>query len=253
MTIQKLVKEYDKLVDVDSSLDVGEQTLQMFAQLKAYRNALCKQANSMDDILKIEYAYIVSTLNNRQKLWAYDYMTFPRRIGEMWESFCKAPFYNTRKRGIKPASPPVFEAVKADLKNLPESVWDIVGEVNMKQDIHFYSKKELNVIDFKSSFNSNEKGNVQRLKIIGAIYKMWKPKSNLYIFMRQGLENNAYLTHLEPNWNVKCGDAAYNTIKRMTNIDLRKWIKKNVRFDKHLNASFYRALKKQDLTKYLEW
>ena len=248
MNIKNLIKKYDSLIDVDKSLEKEVQTQVMFKQLKTYRNALCSKTKSINDILKIEYAYIISSLNNRHKIWAYDYMTFPRRIGETWESLCKGPFHNANIRLFQPN----LQKLKDDL-NLPMQLWDIIGDVNLRQDFHFYLKKSPHVIDFKSSFNSNEKGNVQRLKTIGALYKLWKPDSKLYILMRQGRENNPYLMHLEPNWTVLCGNDAYAEIKRVTHVDLQGWIKKHVRFKEHLDRSFYKHLEKESLVKYLSW
>ena len=37
----------------------------------------------------ITYACYVVMLESRNEVWPYDYMAFSRRVGELWEPFCK--------------------------------------------------------------------------------------------------------------------------------------------------------------------
>ena len=43
-------------------------------------------------ILMTTYASYVSMLDLRNSVWAYEYMAFSRRIGELWEPFCALCF-----------------------------------------------------------------------------------------------------------------------------------------------------------------
>lgn len=251
MKIKPYLYLYDTAVNVDRTLPVQKQTLQMSQQLKQVRDQLCKDSSSFNQVLESQYAYIISSLNHRNRLWKYDYMTFPRRIGELWESFCKAAFYNAAD--IRPVTPPPFEQIKKEIsKSVPPYLWELVGDVNLKTDSLFYAKRKLHVIDLKSSFNSHEKGNMQRLRTVGAVYKLWKPRTQLHVLVRE-TENAGYLDHLRDFWNVQCGSDAYRTIRDFTGVDLRKWIDKNVDFKKHLDRNFFLDLQKRDLESYLNW
>ncbi|WP_214658000.1 hypothetical protein, partial [Vibrio anguillarum] len=69
------------------------------------------------------------------------------------------------------------------------------------------------IIDFKSGFGSNEKGNTLRLIAVGRAYKHWDSNTNLLFLVRQN-ENNNYLETIRRSnlWDVYCGDAAYRKI-----------------------------------------
>jgi len=55
-------------------------------------------------------------------------------------------------------------------------VWALVtsGDVKLELDLHFIYKGKKFVVDLKSGFHSNEKGNTNRLLLVGAIYKNLK-------------------------------------------------------------------------------
>jgi len=63
----------------------------------------------------ITYVSYIVMLEYRNKVWPYDYMAFSRRIGELWEPFCKLPFeFPVNELSIY--SPPNIEDVKETLK-----------------------------------------------------------------------------------------------------------------------------------------
>jgi hypothetical protein len=251
LRIKYLLSKYDKAVQVDKSLPIKKRTLIVSQQLKSVRDDLCKNSKTLNDVLEAQYAYIISSLNHRNRIWKYDYMSFPRRVGELWESFCKAAFYNAQD--VRHINPPAFSDIKKEIKkSIPKEIWNIVGEVNLKTDSLFYTDRKLHVIDLKSSFNSHEKGNMQRLRTVGAVYKLWKPRTKLLVLVRE-TDNSNYLEHLEEFWEVKCGKDAYKTIENFTGVNLRKWIDRNVNFEKHLDRNFFLDLKKNDLESYLNW
>ena len=74
-------------------------------------------------------------LEYRHRVWEYEYMAFARRIGELWEPFCKLPFFYP----IKPLTiidPPNFEDVQSKLKQ------DAIDYIN-SLDIEDETKEEL--------------------------------------------------------------------------------------------------------------
>ncbi|AUO79553.1 hypothetical protein BSP10_150 [Bacillus phage BSP10] len=52
-------------------------------------------------------------------------------------------------------------------------MWELVvsGEIKLESDLHFEKDGVKYNVDFKSGFNSNEKGNTNRLLMVGSIYK----------------------------------------------------------------------------------
>lgn len=54
----------------------------------------------LNSILLLDYTMYVVMLEFRNKVWPYEYMAFARRIGELWEPFCKETFYYPGKTAI---------------------------------------------------------------------------------------------------------------------------------------------------------
>ena len=88
----------------------------------------------------------------------------------------------------------------------------------MVEDEMFSLNGRNHIIDFKSGFGSNEKGNTLRLIAVGRAYKHWDKNVNLLFLVRQN-ENNNYLETIRSSnlWNVYCGDGAYQKIDELTN------------------------------------
>ena len=68
----------------------------------------------LECVLMITYANDVVMLESRNAVWQYDYMAFSRRVGELWEPFCKLCFKYPTTR-IASFIPPLFSEVKASL------------------------------------------------------------------------------------------------------------------------------------------
>lgn len=49
--------------------------------------------NLLNELLLLTYSSYIVMLEYRNEIWPYEYMTFSRRIGELWEPFCKLPFF----------------------------------------------------------------------------------------------------------------------------------------------------------------
>ena len=231
-------------------------------------------------ILLVHHCMNVVMLDTRNEIWAYDYMSFSRRIGEVWEDFCHKCFVYPSEDSIIFEVPPVFndvrlqlasevnnyilklpleDAEKKQLRDYYEKVWYLVdaGEIRLDLDVHFKFKDEHFNIDFKSGFGSNEKGNTNRLLLVATIYKnMFAEKYRNLILVRTPEEgNNHYLQTLKKSsvWEVHCGDQAYKVIGDFCGINLTEWINKNIHWESDLSKATHQHFYKSDLIKYLEW
>ncbi|MDG2953106.1 hypothetical protein [Exercitatus varius] len=232
----------------------------------------------LNDILCITYASYIAMLEYRNKVWAYDYMTFSRRIGELWEPFCKLSFmYPTKKLLI--TSPPDFNQIKRDIKNdainfirnlpisledkndlikLYETPWSLMGSGSIKLDLdlHFTQNNYYYNCDFKSGFSSNEKGNTNRLLLVGSIYRSLNQYTRNIIFVRQPEDqNNHYLQKLKFSqyWEVYCADDAYSIMAEFTGFNLKSWLESNVDWINDIDKEFRQHLERNNLISYLTW
>lgn len=227
--------------------------------------------------LMIFYTNDVVMLEARNSIWEYEYMSFSRRIGELWEPFCKLCF----KYPLTPISsflPPLFSDVKRNLtdeitlyiNNLKitesekeqlvryyDKVWGLVtsGEIKLECDLHFADYGTKYVVDFKSGFGSNEKGNTNRLLLVGSIYHNIETENYKCLIFVRSAENNHYLETLRNLgvWETYTGDDTYNQIKHFTGYDIRRWIGDNVDWMNDFSLSMREVVKTQDLEKYLIW
>lgn len=231
-------------------------------------------------ILLVHHCMNVIMLDTRNEIWPYDYMSFSRRIGEIWEHFCHKCFVYPNEDLIVFEVPPIFGDVRKQLadevdkyiSNLPltkevinnlksyyNKTWYLVdaGEIRLDLDVHSRIEKEHFNIDFKSGFGSNEKGNTNRLLLVATIYKNMFAETyrNLILVRTPEGDNNHYLQTLKRSsvWEVHCGDDAYKVIGEFCGIDLSAWIKNNIHWETDLSGPTYQHLKDKDLIKYLEW
>lgn len=227
-------------------------------------------------ILMAHYTYYIVMLESRNAVWKYDYMAFSRRIGELWEPFCKLAFEyaNTDVKFYEPESYDQYklklsseinefilsldisdtEVIK--LKNYTNALWGLSesGSINLKEDLHFIADNKYYVVDFKSGFSSNEKGNVNRLLQVGKIYS--SINYECLIFVRQNEEeNNHYLQTLKHSeiWDVYCSDATYEKIFSITGVDLKTWMNENMNWDQDISKEFKKYLIDNKLMQYLTW
>lgn len=251
-----------------------------------YKNALLEKIaekvadneSRLDAILLTTYVSYVVMLEFRNKVWRYEYMTFSRRIGEIWEPFCKLPFFYPINE-LEIYEPPAFADVqktlnqrigsfidqlsisreeKAELLKYYEEVWLLIdsGNVNLHLDLHFKQNDQFYDVDYKSGFSSNEKGNTNRLLLVASIYSSLPEKHNNLIFVRQKEdENNHYLKTLKTSryWEVFCADDAYEKIKDFSGFDLKMWMNTNMTWLEDIDPEFRKYLKDNALLKYLTW
>jgi hypothetical protein len=203
-------------------------------------------------------------------------MTFSRRIGELWEPLCKLCF-SYPINNVSLFVPPLFSEVKQKLANEIETyidklkisinekeqlkkyyhkVWGLVtsGEIKLELDLHFLFNKQKFVVDFKSGFGSNEKGNTNRLLLVASIYKNLEENFKCMIFVRAD-DNNHYFQTLKNSgiWDAYSGAEAYNKMKEYSGFNIKGWIDKNVSWTKDFNEETMDHFTKNNLDQYLIW
>lgn len=231
----------------------------------------------LEYILMITYTNIIVMIESRNKMWEYEYMTFSRRIGELWEPFCRLCWDYKLNNNITFFTPPLFSEIKKslskevydfidslnisdinknELKSYYRKIWSLVssGEIKLELDLHFIYNNIKYVIDFKSGFGSNEKGNTNRLLLIGSIYNILKETYKCIIFVRSE-NNNNYLDSLQKSnlWEVYTGTNTYQLIYKITGFDLTKWISNNIDWENDFTKEMYKFIKNKKLHTYLKW
>ena len=230
----------------------------------------------LECVLMVNYCNYAVMLEVRHSVWAYEYMAFSRRIGELWEPFCKLAF-EYPINDLELFVPPLFSDVKKILADEIENyinklnltkkekeqlftyydkVWSLVtsGEIQLELDLHFMYENKKYVVDFKSGFGSNEKGNTNRLLLVASIYRNLEDDYEPLIFVRSA-DNNNYFNTLQNSgiWQAFSGEDTYNELFKYSGYDIKKWIAKNINWQEDLNPDFVKYLKENDLIQYLTW
>lgn len=148
-------------------------------------------------------------------------------------------------------------AEKAQLKKYYDKVWRLVtsGEIQLECDLHFTDGTINYVVDFKSGFGSNEKGNTNRLLLVGSVYKnIESDKFDCLLFVRSS-DNNHYLTTLKNSgvWTAFCGLDTYDRIKHFTGFNLHSWIEDNIDWINDFSPSMREYVIENELENYLQW
>lgn len=256
----------------ESSQRIAQQLLQL------HHREQWTNKDLLESLLLLKYCEYIVMLESRNEVWPYEYMSFARRVGEIWEPFCKI-IYDYPINELSLFIPPTFEDMKrllsseieAYINNLPinqgskialtnyyNKVWSFVtsGEIQLELDLHFkYQDIKYNV-DMKSSFNSNEKGNTNRLLLVGSIYKSLETDYENILFVRADeIDNNHYLQTLKRSgiWDVYTGEDTYQKMYDTTGFDIKTWITQNIEWEQDVETSFYTHLRTNDLLKYLKW
>lgn len=234
----------------------------------------------LKNILIVTYSSYVIMIEFRNRAWPYEYMAFARRIGELWEPFCKLCFDYPIRNDVELYEAPLFSEVKEQLQeeirvyinslsiteeekeNLLEyydKVWSLVtsGEIKLELDLHFKIGDKKYNIDFKSGFQSNEKGNTNRLLLVASIYKNIVGGDNeCMLFVRANEDdNNHYLQTLKNSgiWDVYCGEETYQQISEYSGFNLAEWIQENIDWSNDLSDDTIQYFRDNDLEKYLTW
>ena len=69
----------------------------------------------LDSLLRLFYCTLVVNLEARNQVVPYDYMDFARRIGEVWEDFCKVCWDAPVNKELVRLNPPGFANVRQQL------------------------------------------------------------------------------------------------------------------------------------------
>lgn len=230
----------------------------------------------LESLLMITYCNNVIMIESRNSVRLYEYMDFSRRVGELWDPFCKLCFYYPIN-DISLFVPPLFSEVKKKLEDeiikyinklnialkekkklikYYEKVWSLVtsGEIQLELDLHFMSKGQKYVVDFKSGFGSNEKGNTNRLLLVASIYKSLSESYKCLLFVRAE-ENNSYFNTLKNSgiWEAFCGNEAYQKIKEYSGYNLKEWIDNNIDWANDFKPETVNHFEEQNLLQYLLW
>ncbi|KAA6332422.1 hypothetical protein EZS27_019071 [termite gut metagenome] len=230
----------------------------------------------LEALLMITYCHNVVMIESRNSVRPYEYMDFSRRIGELWDPFCKLCFYYP-VNDVSLFVPPLFSEVKAELtneiiayidnltitdrekqelKSYYEKVWSLVtsGEIQLELDLHFICQGQKYVVDFKSGFGSNEKGNTNRLLLVATIYQNIDENYKCLLFVRSE-ENNSYFNTLKNSgiWEACCGNEAYQKIQDYAGYDLKQWIEANINWEDDFNTETVNHLNENNLLQYLRW
>lgn len=223
--------------------------------------------------LLLQYCFSVAGLEYRHRVWPYEYMAFSRRIGELWEAFCKTAWDYSSNQSMVRIEYPKFTEVRDVLSNrLQENIgahaardvmlsdidtlFGIIGDINMKEDEVCSVAGRPHIIDFKSGFGSNEKGNMLRLDAVGRAYRIWNHETRLMLLVRQNVNNN-YLEVLRRTglWEVHTGNAAYDQMAAITGVDIQQIRARVINWQADLSPELFHFLENQatNLTTYLDW
>ena len=261
--------------EINRLLNQTKETLIATLLQQAEREHWSNQ-EKLEAILLITYCNIIVMIESRNSVRTYEYMDFSRRIGELWDPFCKLCFHYPI-RDISLFVPPLFSDVKRkltteitqyidtlnitpdekkELKIYYDKVWSLVtsGEVQLELDLHFVDNSQKYVVDFKSGFGSNEKGNTNRLLLVASVYQILNDGYKCLLFVRSE-ENNSYFNILRRSelWETYCGNAAYQKIYEYSGYDLKQWIETNIDWENDFNADTTSHLTENNLLQYLAW
>ncbi len=258
---------------INKTEDSLKKTFLQFAKSQEWSSE-----QTLNSVLLINYSKNIVMLESRNDVWPYEYMAFSRRIGEIWEPFCKLCF-DYPVRDISFFIPPLFSEVKRKLSNeikdyisslnitnkqkkellkYYNKVWSLVtsGEIKLELDLHFQvNSKKINV-DFKSGFGSNEKGNTNRLLLVATIYKYLEDNYKCILFVRSDEDsNNNYFQTIKNSgvWEAFCGKDSYTEILRYSGFDIKTWISQNIDWENDFKKDTINYFKNNDLIQYLKW
>ena len=280
VTRQFGVTQFKKLAAAVNTALAGERA----AIESVITQASSKEKWSTEDHLRAKLLLMHCTnvvmLESRNAVWPYEYMAFSRRIGELWEPFVTTCFALPVADDVSLFVPPLFDDIRKrltqevrnfisqlsiddeDKKTLLayyDQVWQLVtsGEIKLELDLHFTHENVRHVVDCKSGFGANEKGNTNRLLLVASIYRNIEPEDyRCMLFVRSTEdENNHYLQTLKNSglWEVYCGAETYPKVLEFSGFNLGQWISDNIHWSDDLVPEFYKHIQDNDIAKYLTW
>jgi hypothetical protein len=204
----------------------------------------------------IVYCHAASVLEFRQMVWPYNVIDLSRRVGELWQGMCLVAWM-CAKRPDSIKDDKNFEFFDVQQRFLSD-LWDLIADhpnvekvidlvesftkpllnINMASDKVFTLGDIVHVIDFKFGFNSNEKGNRDRLSQVGWAHKQRDPRTELLIAVCRE-ENNLYLESLrEEGWKIVTSHETYERIGQLTGTFIQPHLNETVNFRADLSEKF---------------
>ena len=277
LEIQFSANDYKKKASAFNKSIIRSKDFIVSILLERARNENWSNEEILESVLMITYTCDVVMFEGRNSIWEYEYMAFSRRVGELWEPFCKLCFSYPRNN-IRLFIPPLFSEVKQNLtteintyidglgidvqdkerlKKYYDKVWNLVtsGEIQLECDLHFTDGANKYIVDFKSGFGSNEKGNTNRLLLVGSIYKNIETEDYKCLIFVRSTENNHYLTTLQNSgvWDTFCGINTYEKIYQFTGFDIHTWISNNIDWMNDFTEEMRNMVINNNLQNYLIW
>jgi len=230
----------------------------------------------LESLLMITYCHIAVMIESRNSIRLYEYMDFSRRVGELWAPFCQLcfdfplnelslfipPLFSDAKKKLSNEMTDYIDTLtitngqKDELKQYYNKVWSLVtsGEIQLELDLHFTQNGSMYVVDFKSGFGSNEKGNLNRLLLIAAVYKYLDENYKCILLVRAE-ENNSYFNTLKNSgvWKAYCGVEVYNKIREYSGYHLKNWMGENMDWANDFKPETIANFQEQNLLQYLLW
>lgn len=93
----------------------------------------------LNEILLLTYASYIVMLEYRNKVWEYEYMAFARRIGELWEPFCKLAF-DFPINELTLIDPPDFDEVQTRIKS---NAAEYINSLDLSEEIKAELKRNM--------------------------------------------------------------------------------------------------------------
>lgn len=172
LALQYSASDYKKKASAFNKEIIKSRDNLLSILLETARSERWANREILECVLMITYTSDVVMLESRNSVWKYEYMTFSRRVGELWEPFCKLCF-NYPLTNIRLFVPPLFSEVKQNLtteintyiegltiksvekeqlKKYYDKVWNLVtsGEIQLECDLHFTDGTRKYIVDFKS-------------------------------------------------------------------------------------------------------
>lgn len=266
----------DKRADaINKSLNKTKHQLVTTLLCKAEKENWSNQ-EKLESLLMITYCHNIVMLESRNSVRLYEYMDFSRRVGELWDPFCQLcfdfpikelsffipPLFSDAKKKLTDEIIDYIKALtitdgqKEELIKYYDKVWSLVtsGEIQLELDLHFTQNGNMYVVDFKSGFGSNEKGNLNRLLLVATVYKYLDDHYKCMLFVRAE-ENNSYFNTLKNSsvWEAFCGNEAYDKIREYSGYNLKSWIDTNMNWANDLKPETITHFQEQNLLQYLLW
>ena len=142
-------------------------------------------SETLECVLMITYTNDVVMLESRNSVWEYDYMAFSRRVGELWEPFCKLCFKYPSTR-ISAFVPPLFSEVKESLTSEITTYIDALRiKVEEKEQLKRYYDKVWNLV---TSGNIYIKG--KKFHAVTPQATVWFDGKTQWTYMKQNDEVN---------------------------------------------------------------